>query len=131
MAKKSVSTGTVHKLPNDLRSALTSDAKALTVWQNPMVELIPIEKSADKWIEYWLPHIQIDIDTTLTEEEIKKHTTDAFGSLVKPFSITIDNVVYIVRNRLGVVDGVNIILDLATNSRDVKYQRQTLFEKVD
>jgi Bacteriocin-protection, YdeI or OmpD-Associated len=34
MTKKDISSGTVHKVPADLRKALTSDQKALSAWEN-------------------------------------------------------------------------------------------------
>jgi hypothetical protein len=34
MIKKSISGGVAHKLPADLREALTSDPKALTLWES-------------------------------------------------------------------------------------------------
>lgn len=99
-------------------------------WEKPMVEMIPVEETSDKWVDYWLPHIQIDIDTTLTEKEIVKYVKSTFGKSINPFSIAIDGTVYIVRNRLGTIDGVNITLDLATNSRNVKYARQNILRKI-
>ncbi len=99
-------------------------------WEAPMIEMIPIEKTNDQWSGYWLPHIQIDIDTNLTEGEIEKLVKSAFGKSVTPFPISIDGVVYIIRNRLGIVDGVNIMLDIATNSRNVKHARQNILKTV-
>ncbi len=99
-------------------------------WEDPMIELIPVESTTDKWADYWLPHVQIDIDTTLSESQIKKYVKQFFGDSVIPFSIRIADVVYIVRNRLGAIDGVNITLDLATNSRNVKFQRQGILKLV-
>ena len=34
MTKKTIATGTVHKVPEDLRKALTSDPKALSTWED-------------------------------------------------------------------------------------------------
>jgi uncharacterized protein YdeI (YjbR/CyaY-like superfamily) len=34
MATKEIPGGTIHELPNDMRKALASDAKALMAWQN-------------------------------------------------------------------------------------------------
>lgn len=99
-------------------------------WENPMIEMVPIERTNDQWSDYWLPHIQIDIDTNLTEGEIEKLVKSTFGKSVIPFPISIEGVVYIVRNRLGIIDGVNIMLDLATNSRNVKHTRQNILKKV-
>lgn len=58
-----------------------------------MIELIPVEGTSDKWKDYWLPRVQIDIDSTLTEGEIVKYVKSAFGNNVKPFSIEIEGVV--------------------------------------
>jgi len=44
MAKKDISSGTVHKVPDDLREALTSDPKALAVWES----LTPLARN--EWI---------------------------------------------------------------------------------
>ena len=44
MAKKDISSGTVHKVPDDLREALTSDQKALAVWES----LTPLARN--EWI---------------------------------------------------------------------------------
>lgn len=99
-------------------------------WENPMIEFVPIEKTNDKWVDYFLPHIQIDIDTNLTSQEIKKLMKSVFNDKVQPFPIVINEIVYIVRNRLGTIGGVNINLDLATNSRNVKFVRQKVFNKI-
>lgn len=34
MSKQNISDGTVHKVPEDLREALVSDSKALTLWES-------------------------------------------------------------------------------------------------
>jgi hypothetical protein len=44
MTKQIISSGTVHKLPSDLREALTSDSKALEKWNN----LTPLARN--EWI---------------------------------------------------------------------------------
>lgn len=44
MATKSISSGTVHKLTSDLRDALSSDAKALSAWE----DLTPLARN--EWI---------------------------------------------------------------------------------
>jgi len=99
-------------------------------WEEPVIELLPIESTDDEYVEYWLPHIQIDIDTNLTGKEIDKIVRSIFGEKIIPYFIKIDGTTYIIRNRLGVIDGVNIFLDLATNSRKVQYSRQELWKKI-
>ncbi len=99
-------------------------------WEDPVIELLPIENTNDTYVDYWLPHIQIDIDTNLTGKEIDKIIRSIFGKMIIPYYIKIDGTTYIIRNRLGIIDGVNIFLDLATNSRKVKYARQDLWKKI-
>ncbi len=98
-------------------------------WEDMMVELIPVEKTNDPHADYWLPHIHIDIDTNLGENEISGHISSFSGNELKPFPISINGTIYIVRSRLGSIDGVNIMLDLATKSRNVRYQRLHLLRK--
>ncbi len=101
-------------------------------WNDPLIELLPVTDTSDKWLPYWLPHIHVDIDTKLTCEEIESITKRIFNkSNVVPFRVTaIDNIVYTIRLRLGIVSGVNIDLDLSTNSRNVQVQRQILLKKI-
>lgn len=97
-------------------------------WEDPMLELLPVEKTNGQWadwVDYWLPHIQIDVDIKLNSDEIDKMIKDIYGNkTIKPHHIIIDDIVYIVRSHLGVIDGVNIFLDLATSARDVKWHRR-------
>src|SRR5688572_7856173 len=45
---------------------------------NPLLEFLPHEgQSGDQWIDYWLPHIQFDIDTGLSpDERSEEHTSE-------------------------------------------------------
>lgn len=53
MAKKRISSGVVHKVPADLRVALTSDQKALRVWEG----LTPLARN--EWI-CWVEFVKKD-----------------------------------------------------------------------
>jgi len=100
------------------------------VWEKPLIEFVPVEAD-DPQIDYFLPHVQIDIDTTLNANEIEKLINEGFNNTIKPYHVAIiDGITYIVRSRLGVIDGVNIFIDLATNSRNVKFHRQNLLKKI-
>lgn len=98
-------------------------------FRSPMIEMLPVESDGTTFIDYWLPHIHIDIDTTLTEDQIESLLYSIYDGDPKPFRITvIDNVVYTVRTRLGIVDGVNIFLDLSTNHRNVELSRKNILK---
>jgi hypothetical protein len=100
-------------------------------WEKQMIELLPVVKTDDKWIEYWLPHIHIDIDTNLSSKEIEDLIRIVYGNRIKPFPIIIDGIIYIERFRLGSIGGINLFLDLATKVRNVKYSRQNLLTRID
>jgi hypothetical protein len=91
---------------------------------NPLLEFLPHEgKTDDKWIDYWLPHIQFDIDTSMTPEEIETLVKKFIHKPFTPYSIQIDGVTYIQRVNLGCLEGVNLMLDISTNNRDINYRK--------
>ena len=53
MVKKTISGGTVHKLPKDLREALTVDLQAFTLWEG----LTPLARN--EWI-CWVTYVKKD-----------------------------------------------------------------------
>lgn len=88
---------------------------------NPLLEFLPHEgKANDEWIDYWLPHIQFDIDTGLSPGEIEALVKKFIHKPGTPYSIKIDGVTYIQRVNLGCLEGVNLMLDISTNNRDIK-----------
>lgn len=99
-------------------------------WEEPLIELLLVEKTNDKWVNYWLPHIHIDIDTILTANKIENILDEIYNDKQKLYLIKINETVYIARYYLGCIDGINIDLDLATNSRNVKFTRQNLLKKI-
>jgi hypothetical protein len=91
---------------------------------NPLLEFLPHQgQTEDQWIDYWLPHIQFDIGTALSPEEISHLVKGIIDRPFTPYSIAIDGVTYIQRVNLGCLEGVNLILDIATNNRDITYRR--------
>ncbi|HEX6462670.1 MAG TPA: hypothetical protein VFZ58_05410 [Candidatus Saccharimonadales bacterium] len=92
--------------------------------KNSILEFIPHEgETDDKWIDYWLPHIQFDVDTGLSPTEIESIIKEFIDDPEVPYSIQIDDITYIQRVNLGCIDGVNIFLDLATNNRNPAYRK--------
>src|SRR5437764_11337618 len=67
MTKKNVSSGVVHKVPADLREALTSDPKALGVWE----DLTPLARN--EWI-CWVTFVK-------KEETRKEHVNRLIAEL--------------------------------------------------
>jgi hypothetical protein len=91
---------------------------------NPLLEFLPHEgKVVDKWVDYWLPHIQFDIDTGLTARQIESLVYKWIDRPFTPYPIKIDGVTYIQRVNLGCIEGINLMLDLSTNSRDINYRK--------
>lgn len=91
---------------------------------NPLLEFLPHEGQVnDKWIDYWLPHIQFDIDTRLSPDEIEALVKKFIRKPFTPYSIKIDGVTYIQRVNLGCIEGVNLMLDISTNNRDINYRK--------
>ncbi|MEK7634234.1 MAG: hypothetical protein AAB437_05320 [Patescibacteria group bacterium] len=99
-------------------------------WEDPLIELLPVEKTDDRWVEYFLPNIHIDLDTNLNSNKIEKIIKTAFGKKFEPYPIIIKGITYIERIYLGTLDGVNIFLDLTTNSRQVKFHRRRILKKI-
>jgi hypothetical protein len=91
---------------------------------NPLLEFLPNEgKADDKWIDYYLPHIQFDIDTSMTPEAIEALVKKFIRKPFTPYAIQIDGITYIQRVNLGCLEGVNLMLDISTNNRDINYRK--------
>jgi bacteriocin resistance YdeI/OmpD-like protein len=67
MVKKAISEGTVHTVPKDLREALSSDPKALTLWEG----LTPLARN--EWI-CWVTYVK-------KEETRKEHVKRTISEL--------------------------------------------------
>jgi hypothetical protein len=67
MPKKSLSSGTVHSVPSDLRKALTSDSAALALWE----DLTPLARN--EWI-CWVTFVK-------KEETRKEHVQRVVSEL--------------------------------------------------
>ena len=74
MVKKAISEGTVHKLPKDLREALTSDPKALTLWES----LTPLARN--EWI-CWVTFVKKD---ETRQEHVKRTVSELKEGMRRP-----------------------------------------------
>lgn len=91
---------------------------------NPVLEFLPNEgKTDDRWVDYYLPHIQFDIDTGMTPKQIETLVKRFIQRPFTPYSIQIDGTTYIQRVNLGCVEDVNLMLDISTNNRDINYRK--------
>ncbi len=74
MTKRDVSGGVVHKVPADLREALTSDLKALEAWE----DLTPLARN--EWI-CWVTFVKKD---ETRKEHIKRTTSELKEGMRRP-----------------------------------------------
>jgi len=98
-------------------------------WFDPLVEFVLDEGENDRWKNYWLPHFQIDIDTSLVVEDIEPLILETFKGKIKPYrAISANDYTYSVRARLGVIEGINVYLDVGTEGRMPRYHREKLLK---
>lgn len=74
MVKKDISGGVAHKVPEDLRDALTSDPKALTVWE----DLTPLARN--EWI-CWVTLVKKD---ETRKDHVKRTTNELKEGMRRP-----------------------------------------------
>jgi len=102
-------------------------------WEDPMIELLPVQLSnkLPEDLQYWMPHIHLDINTSLSAEEIVQMSTEIFGNTRKPILYTdSERGTHCVRIWLGVVSGVNIQLDLSTKVRNLEWVRKNMLREI-
>jgi len=102
-----------------------------TNWRDPLLEFVLIEgEIKDKEIDYWLPHIQIDIDTNMFYEPIRD-TLDTVLKGTRSINLqTYAGHVSQIRVWLGVIAGINIHLDIGTNARNTRYARRVMLTRI-
>ena len=74
MVKEAISEGTVHKVPKDLREALTSDPKALTLWE----DLTPLARN--EWI-CWVTFVK---KAETRKEHVKRTVSELKEGMRRP-----------------------------------------------
>jgi Bacteriocin-protection, YdeI or OmpD-Associated len=74
MAKQNIATGVVHKVPSDLRKALTSDPKALALWNG----LTPLARN--EWI-CWVTFVKKD---ETRKEHVKRTISELKEGMRRP-----------------------------------------------
>lgn len=99
-------------------------------WEYPLFELV-MTKSSKSFINQWIPHFQIDIDTNLDlkglERLTSKHLKDNFFN----WKLDIPNYgVVLAMGKLANINNTKIYLGLGTKLRDTKLQRTKLLKEV-
>jgi len=74
MIKKSISSGTAHKMPADLRKALTSNRAALTIWE----DLTPLARN--EWI-CWVTFVKKD---ETRKDHVKRTVSELKDGMRRP-----------------------------------------------
>lgn len=98
-----------------------------------MIELLPVvvPKDPPKDIPYWMPHIHIDINTSLSADEIVGVIKQVVGDSRTPIRYTDpERGTHCVRLWLGTVSGVNINLDLSTKVRNLEWVRNNMLREI-
>ena len=89
----------------------------------PLFELILNERKKPA-LSSWTPHIQIDIDTTLSYEDLQKVIKNHFGNNWIKWSIKVDNWgTPLVVGRLCSIDGLKVYLGIGTDKRGREWHR--------
>lgn len=98
-----------------------------TNYMDPMIELLPVVSGDYPDLPYWMPHVQIDMETGFTDAEICRVIQEYFGDSRKPILQRDPRAgVYGVRIRLGSVRGVNVMLDIGTKIVDLQWVRANM-----
>jgi hypothetical protein len=103
---------------------------------DPMLEFLPVLLNKtllnnDPALSYWMPHIQIDMETSCSAAKISEMMHEIFGETRKPiFQIDPGSGVYAVRMWLGTISGINIMLDIGTNIVSLPWVRANMLREL-
>ncbi|MDQ5913441.1 MAG: hypothetical protein QG623_59 [Patescibacteria group bacterium] len=90
----------------------------------PLFELVLNERSKPV-LSSWVPHFQIDIDTSLSSEDLSKLINKHLGEDWIKWSIKIDGLgTPLVMGRLCSIDGLKVYLGIGTNKRSREWHRK-------
>jgi hypothetical protein len=100
-------------------------------WCDHMLEFLPIKNDfGNKEVDYWLPHLHIDIDTGLHYEKIIKVSNSILKGLRSVNTMRENGFVTKIRIWLGVISGINIHLDLGTSINNTRYMRKVMLKRI-
>ncbi|MFZ1549156.1 MAG: hypothetical protein WAT44_01660 [Microgenomates group bacterium] len=105
---------------------LRSDPK----WTAPLIEIV-LNQSKNYYEDEWMPHFQIDIDTSLDYKELIFLTNKFLKHDFFSWNMNIPNYgVVLGMGLLGTINNTKIYLGLGTNLRNTKYHREVSLKEV-
>jgi len=105
---------------------LRSDPK----WTVPLIEIV-LNQSKNYYEDEWMPHFQIDIDTSLDYKELIFLTNKFLKHDFFSWNMNIPNYgVVLGMGLLGTINNTKIYLGLGTNLRNTKYHREVSLKEV-
>ncbi|MDO8528767.1 MAG: hypothetical protein Q7S06_02655 [Nanoarchaeota archaeon] len=94
----------------------------LSNWQYPMFEIV-LKETKTNSVNTWVPHFQIDIDTKLDFETLRKIANSKFKNEFFEWKLDIPNHgIVLAMGFISNIKGTKICLGVGTNLRDTKYQ---------
>lgn len=99
-------------------------------WQDPLFEIV-LSKVRDGRVDFWRPHFQIDIDTSLAIKDIKRISDRYFGLGFIKWQLETANIGTVLgMGILGNVGGTKLALGVGTNLRDTMAHRRNDLRKL-
>lgn len=99
-----------------------------TNYETPLCEII-LNSASNDWYKEWLPAFQIDIDTSLSIEELEKLSKKHFGKNFWKWKLDIpDYGVVLAMAIIGEINGVKLTFGVGTNLRKIKSHRELMKE---
>jgi len=100
----------------------------LTNWRSPIFELI-LNKPNHHSLDRWVPHFQIDVDTTLDFGELERRLKSDFGTGFD-WSLEVPEVGIVLGMKiLGMINGTKICLGTGTANKNTEYHRENLLKE--
>jgi hypothetical protein len=92
-------------------------------WEDPMFEIV-LTRKPNKEADKFIPHFQIDLDTTLSFKDIDRIANDTIGGTLNWNYPTHDPVMTM--RKILQIENSKVFLSLGTDKRYTKYHRENL-----
>jgi hypothetical protein len=97
-------------------------------YETPLCEIV-LNSASNDWYKDWLPAFQIDIDTSLSMEELEKISEKHFGKNFWKWKLDIpDYGIVLAMAIIGEINGVKLTFGVGTNLRNIELQRKSMGE---